>query len=666
MDRKKIYALLITSILLIAALAILFRGAEVEARAKPTIDLSDEYMVLVEEPENEEDMTFIAALSTLVVHNGYHPMFILDNGNLDDYQLWTIEHMSIKDVPKLLFTNSDSVVSSVQAQVGNVEVYERSKEVLWKFKGFDGEISVGSYEEALWVAPLANIENKRIVMGKSTYKYQEDVWGELASRGVPANYVIVVNPEDYLTDIFYTEGISYKEDGNAAPPTPYNASFHIPKLSAVAAELAAYHQAYVLTDIKPSTEDIGAESMDDLELNSKAIGTLLKLREMNEDFGPIEYICLVGSAEAVPQFELTDETGQPGSAEGDGLVSCDVLYGFLSGDEYHMDAAVGRIINLNVQGASTQISRTLGYDYIVDTIEIDYSVDGVKTVNWRDHASVWNGYEVADERLQMRPGWEATRDFEDEGFIAEYMRTTGNEGAWGSVVDPGSSTETVKETEIKPIMESSGMVVYRGHGSWHATFYVWEPEEPNDPQGKSRLEGNDPSHPDSVADYYLPPQVAILVSCEDNKIHGLHWWGAPIELEKSFPLNYFYAGGIGLIAATEVSYSNLGQDLQTLGGQFTGNYHWDKNNCWFAFPLDGLINHEDEYGTIGKATQWAENRYMNNPNKSSPVSPFDRGTSADWKEVAMFACYGDPAFQPYQNSPGANDVDPWHNGPEDH
>ena len=57
---------------------------------------------------------------------------------------------------------------------------------------------------------------------------------------------------------------------------------------------------------------------------------------------------------------------------------------------------------------------------------------------------------------------------------------------------------------------------------------------------------------------------------------------------------------------------------------------------------------------------------MNNPNKDSPVSPFDRGTSADWKEVAMFAAYGDPAFQPYQNSPGANNVDPWHNGPDDH
>jgi hypothetical protein len=481
-------------------------------------------------------------------------------------------------------------------------------------------------------------------------------------RGVTANYVLVTNPEDYRTD-FYTEGISYKVDGNPAEPRPYNTTFHIPFLSAVAAELAAYHQAYVVTDISPSTEDIGYM---DTELNSIQIGLLMKLREMHIEYGPIEYICIVGSAEAVPQFLLPDETGAQGDAEGDALVSNDNLYGFLDDDIYFMDAAVGRIVNLNVQGASNQISRTLGYDYILDTTEVTYSVGGKTTVNWRNHASVWNGYEVADQRLQMRPGKEAVRDFTDEGFTAEYMRTTGNEGVWGTVINPGSGLETVKETEMRPIMESSAIVAYRGHGSWHATFYVYEPEDANDPQGKSRLEGNDQTHPDSIVNYNLPPQTAILVSCENNKISGLHWWGDPIDLNMSFPLNFFLAGGVGLIAATEVSYSNLGQDLQTAGGMITGNYHWDKNNCWYGFPLDGLINHEEEYGTIGKAHQWAQNRYMNNPNKASPVSPFEQGTSADWKEVAMFVCYGDPTFQPWQSSPGGNSVDPWHNGPDDH
>jgi hypothetical protein len=669
MDRKKVFALLVTTVLILGAIIILFSGDEAKSKHIPTYDLPVQYMVLVDGAENEEDLFFIAALSSIVVHDGYHPMFILENGSLSDYQLFTIDHMDIKDVPKLLFTNTEEVASAVSSQVENVEVFEKIPKTLLDFKGFDGYISVASYKEALWVAPLANYQNKMITMGKSTYKYQEDVWGELAGLGVTANYVVVTNPQDYRTDIFYTAGFSYKNDGNAAPAEPYNMSFHIPSLSAVAAELAAYHQAYVLTDVEPSTEEIGYM---DTQLNSIAIGTYLKLRNIHDEYGPIEYICLVGSAESVPQFELPDETGAEGDVEGDGMVSSDVLYGFTSGDIYFMNTAVGRIVNMNVQGASNQIARTLGYDYIIDTMEVEYSLSGTQTVNWRNHASVWNGYEVADERFQMTPGLYATEDFTDEGFTAEYMRTSGNEGVWGAVQNPGAITETWKETEMQPVLESSGFAVYRGHGSWHATFYVWEPEEANDPQSKSRLEGNDASHPESVSDYFLPPQVAIFVSCENNKIRGLHWWGGPVDLEMSFPLNYFNSGGVGLIAATEVSYSKLFQDIDAIKGQNSrgiifeeGNHYWDNNNCWFAFPLDGLINHEEEYGTIGKAHQWAENRYINNPNKSSQTSPFDRGTSIDWKEVAMFACYGDPSFQPYQPNAGANSYDPWHNGDSD-
>ncbi|MEE9152295.1 MAG: hypothetical protein V3U20_10765, partial [Thermoplasmata archaeon] len=156
MDKKKAFALSATSILVIAALVFLLRGDEAKPEHEPTIDLPDQYMVLVEEPQTEEDMTFIAALSTLVVRDNYNPMFILQNGSLDRFQLWTIEHMSIKDVPKLLFTNSEEIAADVQSQVDNVEVYEQTNDILRDFKGFDGTISVGSYEEALWVAPLAN------------------------------------------------------------------------------------------------------------------------------------------------------------------------------------------------------------------------------------------------------------------------------------------------------------------------------------------------------------------------------------------------------------------------------------------------------------------------------------------------------------------------------
>jgi hypothetical protein len=204
MDSKKVFAVTAVSVLLIVAIAYLFMGED-----------ENQYMVFVDEPETSEDMMFIACLSSIVVRNNYNPMFILGNGSLTDHQLWTIEHMTIKDVPKLLFTNSEDVLATVSSQVENVEAFPRTPGILREFKGFDGEITVASYKEALWVAPLANLENKMMTIGKSTYDYQENVWGELAALGVPADYIVVTNPEDYLTEGFITEGILSQDQGYA-------------------------------------------------------------------------------------------------------------------------------------------------------------------------------------------------------------------------------------------------------------------------------------------------------------------------------------------------------------------------------------------------------------------------------------------------------------------
>jgi hypothetical protein len=91
----------------------------------------------------------------------------------------------------------------------------------------------------------------------------------------------------------------------------------------------------------------------------------------------------------------------------------------------------------------------------------------------------------------------------------------------------------------------------------------------------------------------------------------------------------------------------------------------------YAFNVDGLVNHEDQYGTIGRTLQWAENRYIKDHNNE--VEPFHQDSSAsnwadiapDWKTVCMYACYGDPAHAPGFTAPGANSYDPWHNGPDD-
>lgn len=654
---KVVLALLMTAIVVIVVVVRVPSGTTTPTLPPASVQLPDKFYILVDEPKDQDGMAFVAALSSIQWAGGsYHPLFVLDRGELDDHQLWTVSTMTGYAAPFVLFTNSEETRMSVEAQLGAdmVTTYPATDGVLASFLGFNGAISVSSYAEAMWVAPLAQAEGKVIVLGQRTFLTQEDVWAELtAARGLKANYVVVANPDDWQL-------------------LPFN-EYHIPKLSAVAAELAAGHTspneaekagttALVLTRWEPKADD--SVGYMDPALNADAIGLLLKLREMWAEYGPFEYVCLVGSAAAVRQFDFPDTTStDPASVEGDGNVSCDVAYGYLDSDDKTMDAAVGRVVNLNVQGASNQIARTFGYAYIGDTVEVA-TPTGPQSVNWRNQVSIWNGFEVADKRLQMTPGWFMVRDSKDEQMSFDYMRTTGNSGVW-DVIDG-------KEVDIQPVMEGSGLVVYRGHGSWHATFYVYEP---NEQHTRGRLEGwvkipGDPTP--SVHNMHLPPSTAILVACENTKIEGMNFGTSKVDLDLSFPLNFFYGGGVGLIGASEVSFSRLGQDFYSWVGLVTKNPDWDLNNAMFAFNVDSFMDHEAEHGTVGKALQWAENRYIKDHNgQVDPLHQDPSGAtwvsdlSAHWKTVAMYTALGDPAHAPSMSASGANGFDPWHNGAGD-
>jgi hypothetical protein len=166
----------------------------------------------------------------------------------------------------------------------------------------------------------------------------------------------------------------------------------------------------------------------------------------------------------------------------------------------------------------------------------------------------------------------------------------------------------------------------------------------------------------------LPPQVAFFASCLNAKIYGT----TPdddFDITRAFALNYLYGGAVAVGGSTGISYSNVGQDRKVIFSTLTGNPQWDCNNAWFAFFWDGILNHEDIHGAVGKALQWAENRYINNPNHNFRVSPLEKCSSSEhavhWKEISEFVLYGDPAFRPYPTRPGANSYDPWHNGEED-
>jgi len=631
----------------------------------PTVDLPSDFAVLVEEPGDESSMQFVAMLSSLCVESDgtFHPMFILTpEGNLDDHQMDTIDKAGLSDLDFLLFTSDPENPPPVSGQVDITAAYDMEPRSLARFKGFDGVLSVGSFEEALWASTVAKRTNKVLVGGSPTFRDQTAAWSELRSLGVPFEYVVVANPHDHNTTSLHTlTGYNQSDD-----------AFHIEMISAVAAEVAAYRDAYVLTEYEPSTEDIGYM---DRELNQRAIGYYLALRDAAETNGIPEYVTLVGSAAAVPQFQLPDETNaDPNNVEGDLLVNSDVMYGFLGGDPYYMDSAVGRLVNLNVQGMSNQVVRTFLFDRFSQNKDIDYST-GTRSIAWTKHGTSFSGYEITYERMQVTPARFWCRDADDEGLTYDYFGPTGV----GRDILIGDGVEPSAPSDMNPALEASGLVAYRGHGSEYGSLYNLPYVINGNEDGVLRAE--------EVRELLLPPQVSFFVACMNAKIHGAGWWkpAEPMDITRSFALNYLYGGSIVTGGATEVSFSNVGQDITSAPEEWLpgvinprwsdDNYEWDLNDAWFAFFWDGILNNEQTYGTVGEALRWSENRYIHNPIRDKKVSPFLQDKDdpewqggllgAHWKEVSMFCIYGDPAFAPYPTSPGQNSYRPWVNGPED-
>ena len=121
MNLMKMTALLIVVLVLAVALAIPRileeDDGDEEHGGNP---LADEYIVIVEEPINEEEMAMVYALSSIVVYNGtYHPMYILEDGMLDDHELWNIEHSVNRDATKYLF--STTAYDDVKSQMESID-----------------------------------------------------------------------------------------------------------------------------------------------------------------------------------------------------------------------------------------------------------------------------------------------------------------------------------------------------------------------------------------------------------------------------------------------------------------------------------------------------------------------------------------------------------------
>ncbi|MCD6383206.1 MAG: hypothetical protein J7L88_01940, partial [Thermoplasmata archaeon] len=554
MDRRKIVAVGLIALLLISGMVyVLTRPAPPKPpKYSPKLDLPSDYILVAEKPESMEDMLAIAAISSLATLKGYHPFFIAAGEGLDEHQLDTLQKMDAMNLPVILFSKGEELPKALASQ--GLDVREEYTLPLCPkapslFRGFDGLFYVKEFRDALWSAPVAAVEKRVLYPYKPTFRSQEEAWASLKAHGVPFDYLLVVNPYDLDTSTLENNTPSYN---------PYDSLFHIDALSAMAPAVAAFHRAYVLTDWEPSEEEIGYL---DTKLNSRAIGLYLKIKNVTGTYGIPHYIALMGSAAAVPQFQLPDTTSSdPNSREADSLVNSDVVYGFLDDDPYTMDASVGRLINLNLEGLSNQVTRTFLYDRYTDTLVANYTT-GQKTVKWRYHGTSLSGFQITYQRRQATPARFVCRDFEDEKMSYDYYGPSGR----GHNIMP-NPVEPTTETDITKSLVVSTFVAYRGHGSDGGSLYMIPYVTTNDPNGVLRSE--------EARELLLPPQVAFFVACMNAKIHGKGFGShkEDMNISRAFALNYLYGGAVAVGGATEVSYSNVGQDSDALIGEVTGNH----------------------------------------------------------------------------------------------
>ncbi|MEM2899606.1 MAG: PKD domain-containing protein, partial [Thermoplasmata archaeon] len=461
------------------------------------IDLAEKFVLLVEEPKNESEKIFVTSISTIAVHNGYHPFFIIDNDALDEQQLATLGYMNVTDDWTVyLFSMNQDTIFKVMEHGFNVKVLPPTVSTLDHINGFSGNISVGSFEESLWAAPVAASEGKIVIEGKKTFLSQDKAWDRLYENGIKANYIVVANPNDNTS-------------------LPEEEKYHIPSLSLVAGELAAYHRAYVLTSAPTSTEQIGQLSLLDTTLNARAIGIYSKIKYINTTYGPTKYLALVGSAVAVPQFLFNFDN------EGDGHVSSDSAYGFIDSNMSTMDISVGRIINYNVQGATNMLARTFGYSLIEPNIPVYFTRTGEQVVNWKTRGAAISGMQITYQRHQATPCLFLCEDYIDEGYNYTYMgpssMTLGQETIVPSV-----------EPDAKPIFQSSAFVGYRGHGTSDSSAIgigIY-----GSPYGT--LYARD------FRNFTIPPQVGMFAACENGKIYGLDYGGLSVSTKEMFAPNY--------------------------------------------------------------------------------------------------------------------------------
>ncbi|MCK5772760.1 MAG: hypothetical protein KAH57_03140, partial [Thermoplasmata archaeon] len=370
---------------MVGALVFLLTRPEprVEDEYSPTTELPLDYIIIADYPQNEEELLAIATLSPLVQKGKeapYHALMVMaPEGGLSSQELYTLSHLRT-DRDKLLFSNDGSSMETINSQlsaasltpIAEENMFPMTSEICATFEGFDGIMTVASYEEALWATTAACSQNLAMVKGKPSFLSQDEAWEANKALGIPSNYILATNPHDHSLETLKAGTPDYDE---------YDDPWFCPDLSLMTGQMSSHHNAYVITSAPPSPEADWEINME-LSQNRRAVGYYNMIRHVASGYGTPEYVAIVGSASAVPQFLMSL------SGEGD-MVNSDIFYGFLDDDRHTMDAGLGRIIQFEVSLASNQLAKTYMFDDFVDLVHVDYRdvAGGPQEKDWRTHGA---------------------------------------------------------------------------------------------------------------------------------------------------------------------------------------------------------------------------------------------------------------------------------------
>lgn len=273
------------------------------------------------------------------------------------------------------------------------------------------------------------------------------------------------------------------------------------------------------------------------------------------------------------------------------LVPSDDIYADIDGDLTTHELASGRPIGINLEDASTLISRTLFYEYYLDYWIADSPISDLIGAEWKDSAFIhcgddWNGYVLISAPAYVE--------------VYEYLNRHGY--TTYTTIGTGETVDSVTR-----FFQSSNLVFVLAHGS-QTGFHMIDGYTAED-----------------VKEWFIGPSSFVVTSCNVGNTDCPNL----TNVDNSIAFAILRTGVNGFYGGMRYEY--------------TGVYNLDDEYPLVASGsprlsqiIIKLLTEEDL--TTGMALRDAQNQYMD-----ELLEPDGR----DY-DVAIKMLYGDPMFNPYE------------------